>query len=206
MKVSHLRTGFVLLPGIIMLFLAGCAASTPSPRPPYIHYAPSKFSTIRLEFDYPGSWTFSEEKIQGTDFILIGMGDPRFINVPTRAPNESHGTPSDFGSVHIIIEPVEYQTLNSRVEGYKQGHSDSSWVIPLNEYETKVDGYEAVVLEYQIEPLGDNGYTSLMFERDVFFAIKDKTYQIVFTVAEHERGGEFEKGYEYFFDSLKIAP
>ena len=206
MKIRHPHSGFVLLPSIIMLLLTGCGVSAPSPKPPYIHYTPSKSSTIHLEFDYPSSWIFSEGKIQDTDFILISLGDPRFLTVPTRAPNESHGTPSDFGSVNIIIQPVEYQTLNSRVEGYKQGHSNSSWIIPLNEYEIKVDGYDALVLEYQIEPIGDNGYTSLMFDRDVFFAIKDKTYQIAFTVAEHERSGEFEKGYEYFFNSLKIVP
>ena len=35
--------------------------------------------------------------------------------------------------------------------------------------------------------------------------VNSQLYEIIFTVAEKERGGEFEKGYEYFFDSLKIV-
>jgi hypothetical protein len=81
-----------------------------------------------------------------------------------------------------------------------------SWIKALNNYQTTIDGYNALVLEYQIEPFDNNGYTSSMFERDLFFAVKDQIYQIAFTVAEKERGGKFEIGYEYFFDSLKIVP
>jgi hypothetical protein len=69
-----------------------------------------------------------------------------------------------------------------------------------------IDGYDAIAFEYQVEPTDNNGYTSLMFERNIFFVVKDQLYQITFLVAEKERGGEFEKGYEYFFNSLKIVP
>ena len=49
-------------------------------------------------------------------------------------------------------------------------------------------------------------YTSLMFARRRFFVVKDQMYEIMLTIAEKDRGGEFEKGYEYFFNSLKIVP
>ncbi len=181
---------------------------SPTPVPQYIHYAPSIGSNVHLEFKYPNSWTFSQEKIRDTDIIVIGLGDPRFRTVPARSPNEPHGTPSYFGSIAIRIESVKPdQALDELVKPYKQGHSDKNWITALNDYEVKVDGYDANVLEYQIKPLFEyNGYTSSMFERDIFFVVKDQIYQIEFIVAEKDRGDEFEKGYEYFFNSLKIVP
>ena len=206
----------ILLAIILVFILTGCGVMTltiaptlqsPTPAPPYIHYTPSAMSNVHLEFNYPGSWVFSEEKIKDTNIIYIGMGDPRILTVPTRSPNESHGTPSDFGSVSIMIQPAKSgQTLDVLIEPYKQGHNSASWITALNEDKITIDGYDAIVLEYQVEPIDDNGYTSLMFERNLFFVVKDQLYQLTFVVAEKERGGEFEKGYEHFFNSLKIVP
>jgi hypothetical protein len=75
----------------------------------------------------------------------------------------------------------------------------------LDNYKIKIDGQDAEVLEYQIDE-NFEVYTSTMFARDIFFAVHDQVYSISFLVAEHERGGEFEKGYEHFFKSLKIVP
>ncbi len=206
----------VFLTSIMLVILTACGAITPTiaptlqpptAAPPYIHYTPSEISNVHLEFDYPGSWIFSEDKIQGTDIISIGLGDPRLLTVPTRAPEEPHGTPSDFGSINILVQPANPgQTLDTRIEAHKKGHSDVSWIKALNDYQITIDGYNARVFEYQIEPFDENGYISTMFERDIFFAVQDQIYQITLSVAEKERGGEFEKGYEHFFNSLKIVP
>jgi hypothetical protein len=206
----------VLLAGTLVSIFAGCGVlaptivptlQSPTAVPPYSHYTPSKTSNVDLEFDYPSSWFFSEEKIQGTDIISIGLGDPRLLTVPTRAPNEPHGTPSDFGRVNILIQPARSgQTLDMLVEPHEQGYGNASWIMPLNDYMLTIDGHDAIAFEYQVKPTDDNGYTSLMFERNMFFVVKDQLYQITFLVAEKERGTEFEKGYEYFFNSLKIVP
>lgn len=215
-KTTSIHIWHVLLASMTAFMLAGCGGmmptiaptlQSPAPAPPYIHFTPSEMSNIRLEFDYPGSWVFGEEKIQDTDIIVVGLVDPRLLTVPTRDPNEPHGTPSDFGRVSIRIQPVKTnQTLDTLVEAYKQGHSNVSWIKALNDYQITIDGYNARVFEYQIEPFDNNGYTSMMFERDIFFSINDQIYQIAFTVSEKERRSEFEKGYEYFFNSLKIVP
>jgi hypothetical protein len=174
--------------------------------PPYVHYTPQKAFDIYFEFDYPSSWILNEIT-QYADETIIDLSDPRSRTLPTLAPNESHGTPSDFGSVDIWVMSVKPdQNLDTLLESYKQGHSDASWITALKEYKIKIGAYDASVLEYQIEPWNFNGYSSVMFERDIFFAVKDQLYQITFTVAEKERGGEFEKGYEYLFNSLKIIP
>lgn len=206
----------ILLASILVFILTGCGVmtstivptlSSPTPAPLHIHYTPSETSNVHLEFNYPGFWVFSEEKIQDTEIIVIGLSDPRLLTVPTRAPNEPHGTPSDFGRVGIRIQPAKPgQTLDVLIEPYKQGHSSAGWITRLNEDKITIDGYDAIVLEYQVEPIDHNGYTSLMFERNLFFVVKDQLYQVTFVVAEKERGGEFEKGYEYFFNSLMIVP
>ena len=71
-------------------------------------------------------------------------------------------------------------------------------------YQTTVDGRDAYVLEYQTDDLESS--PSLMFNRRVYFMVNDQVYEIIYTVAEKDRGEEFESGYEYFFKSLKIVP
>jgi len=198
-----------LLSSMTGLMLVSCGIISPTPVPPYYHYTPSKKSGIHVEFDYPSSWIFRKDT-EDTNFMQLWFGDPRLNTVPTRTPNESHDTPSDFGRICIYIEPIEPgKTLDNLYETYTQKDSYASWITPLNDYKIKIDGYEAFVLEDQMEPnpsIDGNGYTSLMFERRIFFAVENQIYQINFIVAEKERGGEFEQGYEYFFNSLKIVP
>jgi hypothetical protein len=169
----------VFFASVIAFALAGCGTIVPSPVPsasqptislsPYIHYAPSEITNVYLEFDYPKHWFFSEEIIHGTENISIGLGDPRLLNVPTRAPNESHGTPSDFGRINIWIQPTKSdQPLGNLVKPHKQGYDSASWITLTNEYKIMVDGNDAVVFEYQVELIDYNGFTALMFERNIF--------------------------------------
>lgn len=192
---------------MITFMLLGCGlVETSLPTvPPYNHYVLSDASNIRLEFDYPGSWIFSERNIG--DIYIVSLADPRFVTIPTQAFNEPHPLPSDFGNVSIRVRPVrDGQTLDILVEPHKQGNSNADWITPLNEDKILIDGYESVLLENQVEPIDINGFSSLMFQRDIFFIVKDRLYHIVFLVAEKERGGEFEQGYEYFFKSIRITP
>ena len=178
---------------------------SPTPIPPYLHYTPSKEFNVHLEFDYPSSWLFSEDKIQDTDILIVGLGDPRLLMVPTRAPNESHGTPSDYGRISILIQPAKPDlTLDTGAEMFIKANSESNWLKFLNDYKVKIDGYDTRVIEYQIND--PESYSSIMFERRLFFIIKDQVYEIYFTIAEKDRGGEFEQGYEYFSKSIKIIP
>jgi len=178
---------------------------SPTATPPFVHYSPSKESSIHLEFDYPGSWIFSEETREA-GIMVISLGDPRFRTLPTSSTEDFHSLPKDFGSVNLWIFPSEpSRTLETRIDSFKQSSSATSWITLLNDYKIKIDDYDATVLEYQIKPFPE-GYTSLMFERNLFFVVEDQIYQIIFRVAEKDRGGEFEQGYEYFFNSIKIVP
>jgi hypothetical protein len=91
----HIWCGLLVSMNIVML--AGCrgmALTIPfTPQSltallPHTHYTPPEGSNIHVEFDYPGSWVFSEEKIQNTDIIFVGLGDPRLLTVSTQAANE----------------------------------------------------------------------------------------------------------------------
>jgi hypothetical protein len=183
-------------------------AALPNPSmvvPSYIHYFPLETSYIRLEFDYPGFWLFTDEIVKDTEIQIISLRDPQFLAVPTRAPGESHGTPSDFGSITIWIIPGKPdQTSEYELESHKHGYSNIHWMKVLDDYRIQIDRYDAYVLEYQIND--PEHYTSPMFARRTYFMVEDHVYEIIFEVAEKDRGGEFEKGYEYFLNSLKIVP
>ena len=173
-----------------------------TPTPLYTHYIPSKEPSIHLEFDYPSSWIFSK-RIEPT-IAIISLADPRFFTLPTPSADNFHLVPNDFGSVNIFIAPLKSaQTLDVLVELHKQGY-DTSWITALREYEIKKDGYDARVLEYQVDD--PESSPSLMFERNIIFIVKEQMYQITLLIAEKDRGGEFEQGYEHFFRSLKITP
>jgi hypothetical protein len=41
---------------------------------------------------------------------------------------------------------------------------------------------------------------------ELLLMVNDQLYEIFFNIAEKDRGGQFDKGYEYFINSLKIVP
>jgi hypothetical protein len=210
-RTTVFRIWHALITSIAVIVLGGCSpliqSVTPSPQPltvmpPYIHYVPSEGFDVRLEFDYPSSWVFSESQI--AHLIDIELGDPRFRTLPP-PPEESHRVPNDFGKIFIMIVPGKPgQTPDTELEGRKQLYSQLSRITLLNDYEITIDGYYATVLEYQLND--PENFTSLMFVRRIFLAIDDQFYEIFYTVAEKDRGGDFEQGYEYFFKSLEIVP
>ncbi|MFT3890484.1 MAG: hypothetical protein QM730_02520 [Anaerolineales bacterium] len=170
---------------------------------PYIHYTPPNGKNIHLEFDYPSSWVFGSD-LNDKDLMTLSFGDPRFQILATPVPNDFHPTPNDFGKISITIWSVKSgQSLDELVKPHKEGFSGMNWIKELSEYKITVDGRETQVFEYRID--FSELYTSVMFERDIFFVVNDQLYQITFQVAEKERGGEFEKGYADFFNSLKIT-
>lgn len=215
-KMTSFYIWYGFLVSMTVLVLAGCGlmtptiiptAQSPSATSPYIHYTPPKGVNVHLEFDYPSSWVFSETKTQGIDFISIGLGDSRFRTIPTLPPDPDyvHSTPNDFGVVNIWILPSKPgQTPDTELASYKKDYSGTGWILVLDDYEISIDGFDASVLEYQITD--PESFTSPMFARRIFFIVNDQFYEIYFTVAVKDRGGEFEKGYEYFFNSIKIMP
>lgn len=192
--------------------LAGCGILTlkaaPTALPPYLHYTPSDGFNVHLEFDYPSSWLLEEHN--KTYYSTLFLGEPRFLIAPTQAPGESHIASNDFGYISILFLPVKPgQTPDAEIALRKQNYSKqkqsvTNWVTLLNDYRIKIDGYDASILEYQTNDPEHS--PSLMFNRSAFFTVKDQFYEVFFSVAEKERGGEFEKGYEYFLNSLKIVP
>jgi hypothetical protein len=175
---------------------------SPTAVPPYIHYDSSKGPNIHLEFDYPGSWIFGT-RIEA-DMVIISLADPRFLTLPTPSYDGIHPVPNDFGSVDIWVMPLQAgQTPDTELESHKKSYSETWWIKVLDDYKTTIDGYDANVLEYQVND--PEGYAP-MFERRIFFVIGDHIYEIFFDVAVKDRGGEFEQGYEYFFNSLKVVP
>jgi hypothetical protein len=149
---------------------------------------------------------FSFSRYPYPGLIIIGLEDPRICTVPTPIPGVTHPPVHSFGSVYIHIQSLkENQTLEEFVDPFRQAHRVSNWIAELDDYGIVLDGYEAIVLEYRLGLAVYSGYSAVMFQRDVFFIARGQIYQISFIVAEKERGGEFEQGYEYFFKSLKIV-
>lgn len=212
-RMARLRIWDLLLASTLVFAPISCGVDLsaitrtlqpPTPVPQYIHYIPPEAFNVHLEFDYPGYWVLRDGKPY-TNIVVISLDDPRYFTLPTPSSDGLHPPPSDFGSILISITPRKPgQTPKTEVELHKKGYIGTDWRIYLDDYETKIDGVDASVLEYQIQPA--EYYPSTMFERRIFFVIDDQLYEIIFTVAEKERGGEFEQGYEYFFNSLRILP
>ncbi len=181
-------------------------SETSTPALPYIHYTPSKEINVHLEFDYPSYWYFNEDKYPYTDGYSIFLSDPLMLTAPSREPNQPHGNPSSYGSVYIWIEPLETgQTLSDIVARYRDGVQKAlHHIVLIRNYPIKIDGLGA----HAFETLNDTPemYTSTMFERTIFFVVDGAICRIDFAISVNERGGEFEKGYEYFLNSLKIGP
>jgi hypothetical protein len=221
-KTTGLRIWLIRLANAIVLLLSGCGVamptSTPTPDwrtspthiyyiPPsdvseYTHYTPSEIFKFHLEFDYPSFWWLQEYSDE-IGIPSVFLGDPGFLSLPT--PVDTHPVPNDFGRISIWIMPSKPgQTPEAELKSHQQNYSNIHWMTVLNDYKTTLDGREAYILEYQTDDRETS--PSLMFNRRVFFMVKNQVFEIIYTVAEKDRGGEFDKGYEYFFNSLEIVP
>lgn len=215
-KAISNRIWIVLLTSLQIFLVYGCDVSkfpitstpqTPTALPPYIHYAPSEGFDVRLEFAYPSAWVFGQDKMHDFDFMTIELGDPRFRTLPTPPsdPDYLYRTPNDFGSITIWVLPAKpNQTSDNELENRRQAYSEEPMITLLSNYRITIDGYDAGVLEYQLND--PENYTSLMFVRRIFLVVDNQYYEIYYEVSVKDRGGDFEQGYEYFFNSLRIVP
>lgn len=196
--------GAVVTPTITPTVLVAPSATFTS-APPYIHYTPPQESNYHLVFDYPGYWRFQEGKYPYAEGHSIFLSDPLILTVPTKDLNYSGHELDSYGSVYIWIEPLPAnQTLEGIVQKQKEnilGGNVNTRAL-LADYAVKIDGYAAYVIEILNNA---DVHTSTMFDRTLYFVVEDLFYRINFSVSVDERGGEFEKGYEYFINSLKIV-
>jgi hypothetical protein len=174
----------------------------PSDVTEYTHYI-SKAFEFHLEFDYPSSWWF-EERVDEVGIPSLLFEDRRFLTIPTPIVKTSHPEPNDFGYIHVWSVPESDQTPEAKIESLKNSYNQTSWMKVLRDYKSKIGGYDAVVLEFQINDSETS--PSLMFARRTYFMINGQLQEVFFYIAEKDRGGEFEQGYDYFFNSLKIVP
>lgn len=195
---------------LLACMLAGCDISTfkptPAELPPYTHYKPTKLSNVHLEFDYPGDWIYFEKR-EWMRIAFISLEDHRSETLPTPSPPDYHPAPNDYGYIRIWIrEGKPGQTPETEVEMLMQAYSRNTYrYTVLDEFETTIDGYKASVLEYYDKEPMEN-YFALRFNRKTFFMINNHMYEISFSITDSERGSEFEQGYEYFINSVKIIP
>lgn len=175
------------------------------PSIPYFHYTPLRENNVHLEFDYPSYWYFNESKNPYYDQYTISLSDPLVLTLPTNDPNDSGHELENYGSIYIWIEPLPAnQTLESLVQDEKEDllGSNVDMITLLASYTVNIDGYTAYVIEILNNA---DVHTSTKFDRTIYFVVKDQFYRINFSISVDERGGEFEKGYEYFFNSLEIV-
>jgi hypothetical protein len=177
----------------------------PSYAPGYAHFVPPKNFDFHLEFYYPKYWFLNAYRDE-YGAASVFLGDPGFLTLPTPRPNSSdtmHPTPNDFGSVFIWIMPKETdRTPAAELESHKQSYSETSRMKVLRDYKITIDTSEAYILEYQVDDPETS--PSVMFNRRIFFMVEDQVYEIMFEVAEKDRNGEFEKGFDHFLSSIVI--
>jgi hypothetical protein len=212
---SSSHTWSALFTGVVLFTLSACQMAGLSVTPTYFHhatsvngpgythFAPSKGFNINIEFDYPKYWLRYEYSDE-TGGARISLDDPGILTLPTPDFN-MHPVPHDFGSVFIwVMYDKSGQTPASELAEHKQIYSEINRMKVLGDYKITIDGREAHVLEYQVDDLETS--PSLMFSKRIYFDVNGKVYEIMFAVAEKDRGGEFEKGFDYFLKSINIIP
>ncbi len=200
---------FLLFAGLVTFLSAGCTSTSQDTVPQkYVHYISKNNFQTNLEFDYPGVWLMEEIKLDRTDIVVIALKDPRFGTLPTPMKDERSLPPNDFGFIDIWISPRgNGQSAESELEDLKRSYGKVSWIKILGTYNVQVDNFDAVVLEYETYPTDLEGSVpTVMFSRRIIIETDQKVYKLLFVIAQKDRGGEFEKGYEYFFNSIEITP
>ncbi len=210
---------YTLLINAFFLMLVGCNVlltpvtqlplSTPTTQyshtvlPPFLHYTSVSRSSIYLEFEYPSSWGAGEDLRDNQ--ISIALYEPRYFTLSTPFPGDNHPPINDFGFISIRIRPLTPdESFEQIVEEYTA--ASNYYTIPLSNYQSEISGQRALVFEYRIDENNPEIYSSKMFIREIFFTANRLIYKIEFTLAEKDRGNEFEEGFQYFINSLKINP
>jgi hypothetical protein len=212
---SYLPIGLILFTILMIIVLSSCGiagqAGTPTyfynatsvNAPGYTHFTPSKSFNISMEFDYPNYWLryeFTDE----TGQARISLDDPGILTLLT-PDNDMHPEPNDFGSVSIwVMYGKSGQTPASELAEHKESYNGIHWMKVLGNYKITIDDREAYVLEYEVDDPETS--PSLMFNKRIYFEVKGEVYEIIFTVADKDRGGEFEKGFDHFLSSINILP
>ena len=178
-------------------------SNPPMNSPKYIHYAPSRGFKFGIEFNHPGDW-WVQEYSDGAGIRTVYLVDPLFLTLPTpESYGNHHPTPNDYGRIMIWEVPSnEGETLESELASYKDSYNQNSLITVLNDYKIAIDGRKALILEYLTNDMETS--PSIMFNRRIYFLVGDQIYEIIYSVAEKDRGGEFDKGFDYFLKSIKI--
>jgi len=155
----------------------------------HLHYSPSgNFEYLDIEFDYPNSWILKEvAKYPGVD--LVTLVDPE----------------TEDAMISIGVYLIENgQTAEMKAKLFAQRSSEAITVKISREYESSLKGHKCFVVETQFGPIDD--FSKLMYGKTLFFSIEDKIYDINLRLANEDRDGDFEKGYEYLLKSIRIVP
>jgi hypothetical protein len=156
-KVINNHIWIVLFASLLTVLFSGCdlpmftfmtTPQSPTALPQYIHYTAPEGINIHLEFDYPSSWVFGEDKMPGLDVMTIALGDPRFRSLPTPPsdPDYLYHTLNDFGAINILVLPAQpNQTADSELISRKQAYTEVPRMALLSDYKITIDGYDAGV-------------------------------------------------------------
>jgi hypothetical protein len=186
-KMARFHIWQFLLASMTAFILVGCSAATPAsaptsdwqPMPTYSYYVPpsdvteythyiSKTFEIHLEFDYPSYW-WLEEWVDESGVPTLFLRDPRFLTL-SPPDDDMHPVPNDFGYIYIwVMRGESGQTPDANIEFLKQAYSKIPRMKVLRDYKVKVDGYDASVLEYQVDDPETS--PSLMFCRRIDFMV-----------------------------------
>lgn len=207
-----------LISSFILLLIIGCNAMdssrtqvptvtpsflySPTPVPQFFHYSTASGSDIYIEFDYPSSWGMGDDLQESR--LNITLYDPRYFTLPTPSPGDNHPIANDFGYINIRIRPIQSdESFQQLVDEF--ANAGVSFRVDLRNYQRKMANQDSFVFEYLITENNPDIYTSEMFGRKIFFEVNHFIYSITFMIAEKDRENEFEQGYEYFLDSIKVV-
>ncbi len=174
----------------------------PSNSSEYTHYTPSKSFEFGIVFDYPSNW-WAQEYSNEIGAKSVSLGDPQILTLATPFPGDHHPTPHDFGWIQIwMMYDEPGQTIESELAEHKQHYNGIHWMTVLEDYQIKIDKEKALVLEYLTDDPENS--ISIMFNRRVYFMVNNRVFEVIYSVAEKDRGGEFDQGFDYFLKSIKI--
>lgn len=205
----------IFIVGIVSL-LTSCNSSpinAPTPvltpnslihNPPYLHYSSQEEFDIHLEFDYPDYWTIYEDNSPG--FVFINLTDSRVLIYSTQDPNQPHTNADIFSKIYIwTYTPQTNETYISVVSDFQHlCLQENPKVKFIDNYQIIIDEIDANVVECMVQNEFD--YSSFEFARKTIFQVENQIYVVDLTLVDNELRNQFEQGYDYFLNSIKITP
>jgi hypothetical protein len=203
---------------VITVLISSCKAQSLSTLlPGFVHFSPTNQENIKIQFNYPSSWSFRPDQSKETDSFVIydpAIQPPPPINFNPENTHDNWLWGSVYWGVYPKVDSVKSMAkyIDATIKPVDPDRDMSVLRIKardkvvLESKRLRMIGCPAhrIVLKYTLDSYGDR--SSTIYEKDVYIACENTLYHFELSILEEDKNGPFEKDFDALISSIQPYP